>query len=856
MANKPKIIRFKKLNIITTNNIQDEVNDLIFNILPVDYDNKFSSNLAILCPGNDSYTLNNGKYYCNLFQDIDNDDKTDINANTQKKSFIYKYTKNTKIEYGQFMIYIEEFIITNLEDENNKIRIVKLGIEVGLLISLYNLNNVGNEIKNIRLSGIGTTNITPNERYYLNYFRDLFLHSMVATLKHKINFKDIESIQFCNQKTNQYDINSIDFQETELEECLEYYLYNGNHYLSKFQNIDTIGLNSISHFYFLNDDITYNGIGTFDVTMERIYKNIIVTTNERNKWLKKYNIDKMYSDNKFLGDVTPIITLGDQLNVCPYGDEIYRNLCWLNSTNQFLLAIDEIGNYFIDNTKVYTSGSNQDIFFTNMKLMLKTYKNNFNLPINDRKNGIITGIKNLLDIPIFHNTIEYNNNLGNELEAGQYLELVLGINKTTDTYNDDDNFYKLLVTNMGTTEIRFLTMYYQKLKHKSVTFIGTYLNKFSSIIHILQLLANLKPNQNIITAESNIIDFKKSIYPYLITKKYIIVRYVASANVRLNECYHKIQLINENKYICKALIVKSGNDDSGHYMCYKLNAINNNKYDIYDDIQTNIGNYDVLGHLILLPYTIEYVLYELDVSPIPNDNNNKKSPFDVIIKEYMNLNYVIHLNETNQEQNKYNNINSKDYQLYNILPSKKPDIEQDNLIDTLQEQKQELIEKQSENIKASMNGKQPIHKIKLNNIKDIDETIQLIKQIKYEKSKINQNKQSQQNINDLIHKLNSIKTKNLIISEHLINKITNLTETSTSNMVTLIPQIKSTYKQKKNTIDDIPAIYAHAHILKNTSYVEKILENYKPIDLIPITVLEVLTDMKNKQNIFPTIYFE
>ena len=896
--NIPQLIRFKNFNKFNANGIDDESNDLIFefknipefydNTTLIKYDDTLGNNLAILCPGNNSYTLNNGNYYCNLFLNIDNADKTNINNNVTKKSFIYKYTNPIKPEYGQYLIYISEFIITDLLDNNNKINMVKLGIEVGLLISLYNLANIGNEIKNIRLPGIGTVYTTPNERYYLNYFRDLFLHSMIAILQQKNILKDIESIQFCNQKTNQYDIygsklifeNFKDLNEI-YSKCIKYYLYNGNHYLDKFQDINTITLDTTNpnpNFFFLNTNINLKvgiPINDFDITIEKIYNDIILdpTNIKKNDWLSIIEIDQLYIDNKNNGDSTNLITQNDTLNSCSG----IGNLCWLNSANQFILSITEVGNFFIDNINLYINEkSDREIFFTNMKSMLNCYKNTFTGTNNDKQTNIHDAIKNLLNINIFKLSILSKFLLGKQLEAMQYIGLVLGINiSKKDPYNDDTDFYKLLATNIGSIETRFYSMYYQKLKHKSVTFTGTLTNnQFIGILNILQFLANIKPNQNIITAESSShTAFKNSYYPYLITQKYFIVQYIASKYIRFNECYHKVELINGKKYICKALLVQSGIDGNGHYICYKLNKGDNNKYDIYDDLQKNISSRNVIGHLIdTTPYIIECVLYEQIASGILIDNDNKKNPFDAFKKEVFNSNFVIHFKDNDQEKNDYNNINTKDYKLYNIVTSQPPlpppITDPTDVLQTLQNEKQNLIDKinkqKNENLKTLLQGKN-IDKTDNTNEKmlaNIQKTEQLINQINYEQSKPKPNNEI---VQKLVQQLNSIKTtipnniSQVINHVNNVNKTTDLTHQinqtnviNFNNYSSLIPY----FKKYNNLNDSEPAIYAQKYILGHTQIVDKKLENYEPVDLIPNAILETLVKLKNKQNKMVPIYFD
>jgi len=889
-----KLIRFKNYIPFTANDVKDEVNDLIFEFKNIPefytdtakYDDTLGNNLAILCPGNYTYTLNNGNYFCNLFLNIDDADKTNINNNADKKSFIYKYTNPIKPKYGQYLIYISEFIITDLLDNNNKINMVKLGIEVGLLISLYNLANIGNEIKNIRLPGIGTVYTTPNERYYLNYFRDMFLHSMVAVLKQKNILKDIESIQFCNQETNQYDIygsklifeNFKDFNEI-YSKCIKYYLYNGNHYLDKFQDINTITLDTTNpnpNFFFLNTNINLKvgiPINDFDITIEKIYNDIILDPTKKNDWLSIIDIDKLYTDNKNDGNNAELTTLNDNINSC----FDIGNLCWLNSANQFILSITEVGNFFIDYINLYINEkSDRKIFFTNMKSMLNCYKNTFTGTSIDKQKNINHAIRNLLDIDIFNSSILSKFNLGQQLEAMQYIELILGIDiSNKDSYNNDIDFYKLLVTKISSIETRFYSMYYQKLKHKSVTFTGTITNyKFIGILQILQFLANIKPNQNIITAEtSSHTAFKNSYYPYLITQKYFIIQYIASQYIRFNECYHKVELINGKKYICKALLVKSGIDGNGHYICYKLNKDDNNKYDIYDDLKKNISSKNVIGHLIeTTPYIIECALYEQIADGILIDNNNKKNPFDALKKEVFNSDYVIHFKDIDQEQNDYNNINTKDYKLYNIvtshIPLPPPITDPTDILQTLQNEKQNLIDKinkqKNENLKLLLQGKN-IDKIDNTNEKilaNIEKTEQLINQINYEQSKPKSNNEI---VQKLVQQLNSIKTTIPNNISQIINPINNVNKTTDlihqinqtnainfNNYSSLIPY----FKKYNNLNDSEPAIYAQKYILGHTQIVDKKLENYEPVDLIPYAILETLVKLKNKQNKMVPIYFD
>ena len=895
MAIIPEIIRFKNYIQFKANSIEDKTNELFFefknipeyyshtiNKLDVKYDEKYGNNLVIICPGNNTYTLDYNGHYCQMFQAINEEDKNNINTNTPKKTFLYKYQNqnpNPNSSYGNYIIYVEEFKIDNLKNDEFKFKMVKLGIEVGLLIALYNnQTNPADQIKNIRLPGIGTTFDTPNERYYLNYYRDLFLHSLVATLESKGILETIESIQFCNQISNQYDIygsniNSEDLDDfnnlldtkKKYENCKKYYLYNGQKYLEQFNNISDINLSNTNNFFTLDRDVNQEASNIFiDVTMEKIYTEIISDYSKRSEWLQKYEIDKLYGDNNYNGTDTLVETDSGKINVCPYNSKNYGNMCWLNSANQFLLSINELGNFFIDNSTNYDSNIKNKIFFENMKNMLASYKKGYSGDLDKRKQSIISSIFNILNIDSF-STGEFTVNiLGGQFEAVHYIERILGLSQSQ-VYNTDENYYKLIKTNLGSVEIIFSTMYYQKLNHKAVTYTGTYfktirtINKIAPIIDFTQFIENIKPHQNLVQslnismsdtingAKLYDISNKNVIFPYLETKKYIIVKYIGHQTVRLRKCYHKVELINGKKYICKAILVNTGS----HYICYKLNNADKNKYDIYDDTQQNISSYNTSNNIINIGHTIECVLYELnnDIADI----EIKEDIFDEIKKEYLKLNFFIHLKEEDQSKNNYDNIIATDYDLHkNKKDDKKDDKPTDKLTLKLEELNKKKQTFESDITKSILLGKSEIeiikkNKILLDEIKKTEDIIKYTKTVEHEMTK-NKDHINKVKISKLLDDINTL-SGTIPLGSHLVDYIASIVSPSTTPISIQTKPNKVT-KQINNN-QKLPALFAHTYEINDDRYVKQALVNYKPVDMLPIAVFDAIFSPKRKQQRFP-----
>jgi hypothetical protein len=910
MADNPALIRFHDYNDFTFNKVKDESNKLFFEfkdipeyfrqkrinqeskkfeayrkkITLLNYDNKFANNLLIVCPGNDEYKINDSNYYLKqLTSIIDNDDKLLIDKKI-KSPYIYKYTK-PKPELGNYLLYVPTPIITDLDDQNQRLSLVKIGVTIGLLIELYN-SVKPDKIKNIRLPGIGTLYVKNNSyklRYYLNYARDLLLHSLVATLHSKRVLQNIESIQFCNQKSNQYDIFGSEFYaqddvrelnpppnplvkvddrdkdldilipKDKYKRSIEYYLFNGMKYIKNF-NLGNVSLEKNTLFC-LQDEIGSIATNDCQITIKSIYDDYILNDANRTVQLAKYKITDIYAKYPSPASSDAYVnTLGGKINIC----QGISNLCWFNSANQFLLSINEVANYLlkIDPTAITTDNNSQQ-FFTIIQNVLKSYVEN-TYDFKNRKKIIGDNAKLLFqsgkidNYQLLNITDNLKFNLGNLFEPVTYLNSILSIEDMK--YNSSNEFFNLLINNISISRIKYVTMFYGDLKNKkAVSFCGNIFESYFSndylifgnhVDSLIVLLSNIKESDIVNVYKDNSTGTHGQVhFPYLETKKYIFVNCcygrVVETNQPLypNKCNMYIELLNGQLYVCKSFIINTG----GHYICYKLSE-DKTKYLIYDDTKIEVADYPIpVNYQLSVRHNIECILYEKsDVVPVAS--LGKQLFFDA--GEYTNsdksLMFVDGSNKI-EELMGYNKFPIKEDDDSDSEDESDDETEdptkdtKDTTKDTTGKpsrkptKKQKKIEKQKELEKQKKEKEEKKQKEIFN--KNVDNVVDLIPKTLIDKSKIIKS------INDLLK--SKVKSGNIMPSnivdyyDAIIKKINNKN----------INDRLLSYKNKKNR--------RSALFLKDNYYFASYyFRDYDAVDLVPYMLIEKIQEEAKINNLY------
>jgi hypothetical protein len=896
MTSYPKIIRLPITEKFKDNDVSDissklfikDITTINEHYIEKKLDPKYGNDLLIINPGDDSYILNDANYYAKQFNNtIDEVDKGIINANTTAKLFIYKYTK-PNIDLGQYMLYISSPKITDLSERSEKIELIKLGTEIALLIHLYN-EEKSDKINNIRLPGISTTTKDIKERYYLNYSRDILLHTMVAALNTYDELKNIDSIQFCDQESNRYDIygsfehahdkknldDSLDIKEKE-STLFDYYLYNGKKYISHIQNSNEptkFTLNTSSNFYTINENITEINTKEIDVDLNLIVKDLFI----------KDMIDKYYNQ---INNIPKVDVKGTYIK--SVNGKNTNNLCWFNSSNQFILSINEIANYLLTvDTSSFTELHKK--FFNIIKEILSLYGGEEGSKISsDNHNKLKAAFIELSKINEVRSILKID--FGSYAEILSYLDCFLSLTP----FNNTTDYVNILEKYCGSIRVNFKSMYYQNLKYRTVSYIGnslegskydivggkTIFSNFIVTIDLLTLLMNLSSNyldQSYLESNSVSGWYYYTVLPMHITSKYIIVKnypltgnpYTKSKTVVIN-----IKLKNGFSYKLKSIVFNKG---GSHYVCYRING---NKLFKYDDIdESKVTESDISNFISINIGDIpELILYELTSDVVDSKKINADFLEEEYIKEindhpdFINLdlskqgtlkkklkdtnikNFNISYEITKQDlKDKKDPKDSKDIiinpSFFDVKPSKtipsKPKKLDDNIFD-IKPVKPKLSDdnifydkpskiKQSDD--SVVNDEQYFFKPPsfhiIESVDDLEYFIPLKSYSSKNKYSVPLKSYSSKNLSRLIYSIPIKPNDNSTLYNNYKVPLVNLANLDTSR---------------------IPGIFTHKYLFNDDSYTIDKFKDYDPVDLTPYIFLKML-EKYSREDKWPLINF-
>jgi len=716
----PTIIRIPPTIPNTFYNISDTFSNINTDIKTIDdhykpiprpkFSHKYEIGVVIINPGDNTWDFiqdgaDDEYYYSKEIRKIFTNSTypnsiADVQAISQlmgapNNGYLYNASDDLKMLYVKSPTLKQDVDIKKCITNPVKYEFIKTGIIIALLIAKYNSVSQVNKIKNIRLPGISTIfKIIGMKRYYLNYMRDLVLHSMTATLFKVGELSNIDSIQLYNQESNQYDIygsffhtytREIDEDTNVVNETVkhlnmfDYYLINGDKYISNFQIAANLNLADFK--------IAHNHIIYIDnlhlLADEKSIDNALINVIDNTSKLSNIQTTPQVNDIMTQYDNTHVVKNADSTEITTRNgvnsisgpQQSTNNLCWFHTSNQFLLSIPEIGNYLLKNTRT-------EPFFIAMRKILKYYDET-NVEADTKKsNELIEGLI------LFINTTKITNlppnpkktpigwNYFETGEAQGYLDEILGLT----TYNGVLEYIELLCHFCGFVEVNLKSMYYPELHpYQSISYCGykltpsnhlqyssnTSLNNYLSIRNgSLTLFFNMKKDHSFDIAsinndlEDKVINYeakKVSVgnalkdvyyntdYKYIITSKYLIVNNVwysdSIPSNFINTVFFDIELKNGYQYTLKSIIINIGGG-KGHYNCLKRvkdNVANTDLLYTYDDI-TNSGakhkqlqKEDIKGVKSKNFYNfIEYLLYERVVSNSAILTPIAKSTYDSI----------------------------------------------------------------------------------------------------------------------------------------------------------------------------------------------------------------------------------
>jgi len=525
-------------------------------------------------------------------------DKTNISALEVEPYKCIHTVLTSKINYITSVLIVNGPIIKDYKiDDKTKKELILTATNVGIELS----KQITSAKVNIMLGRIFSYTETIDKRYYLNYARDLMLHTLITVLIKKNKINDVETIQYLDEDSNGYDIyggkllsklnysNDIDER---LKYIYDYYTYNGNYYLSAMNDINVI----VDQY---NEGV-FNIPDPIDVTLSSIKNNVKLI---KDTFTETITIDNTITKTKF--------TKNGANNMAGV-----TNLCWFNSVNQLILSIPEIQDFFYNYT-----GTN--VLINLLKTILKTYDGNQNDQISFSKESISL-IKLLQYLKEKHGYI-----FTNIFEAFSYINIFFNLHGDDIVSHDisDKTYFDILYKIFGTLSKQYNLMLYPSFKKKAVTYTGSYLynvNPFNTNI----------PNDNLFCTETDVLNnlknnsldifnielsygYKYACFRIIKTNKYIFLSLYNELgnNCNLIEKIEFNEYNNNNKYEIKSFVI---NNNNGHYFCYKKI---NDEYYLYDDLQNNaIKKTDLFTNGIhkLPPNNYaEFVIYEI-IKPADN----------------------------------------------------------------------------------------------------------------------------------------------------------------------------------------------------------------------------------------------